>query len=1089
MKKHLLLVALILLAFLHAQTIMHAQTTDSETRLLRFPDIHGQQIAFVYAGDIYSVSSEGGMARQLTSHEGLELFPKFSPDGRWIAFTAEYSGSRQVYVMPSTGGEPRQLTYYNDVGVLPPRGGYDHQVLGWTPDGSRVLFRANRLPWGERMGRFYTISVDGGLESPLPIPEGGTGDYSSDGTKMVYTPVSREWRTWKRTRGGRAQDIWMFDLERITAERLTDHIMTDNQPMWLGDTIYFTSDRNFTLNLFAMDVATRTVRQVTQHTDYDVLWPSAGPDRVVYECGGALWIYDPAAGGTRRLYIRVRTDGRQSLPVFRKVAKYIQSSAISPTGKRALFDARGDLYTVPAEHGEIRNLTVTQGVREHSPTWSPDGAWVAYLSDETGEYEIWVRPSDGSGTPRQLTRGSSTWMFRPLWSPDGRRIAVADIETGLHWIDVETGEKTHIDKGRRAAITHYRWSPDSRWIVYTNAAPTDLNGIWVYSLDSDASTLLSSGFSNDFNPAFTADGRYIVFFSNRDFNLTFSSFEFRYVYANATRVYAGALTADAPPFQPYRSDEEDAGGTGNAGESGTASGSIGSDGKNMRVRIDAEGFADRITALPGPAANYSGLETADDAVFYIRRENDKRTLYRYDIGAQKEEEVLAGVTGFDLAHDGSTLLYRSGKDWFIVPARAGQKSGTGKLDLSHMEMKNNRKAEWQQIFADAWRLMRDWFYDPNMHGVDWPAMREKYAALLPFVERRSDLDFLLGEMIGELNAGHTYVNAGDEPRPKRIEGGLLGCSFEDDGSAFYRIGKIFEGENWHDAFRSPLAEHGVDVRPGDYLIAVDGREVRTDENPYRHLENTFGKAVTLLVNDTPEREGAREFTVRPVKTEGALRFLDWVKRNREFVDSASDGRIGYIWIPNTAVEGNRELFRWFYPQANREALILDDRYNGGGFIPYNMIELLDREPLNYWARRGIEPFSAPDVFHQGPKVCLINGYSSSGGDAFPYYFRKRGLGRLIGTRTWGGLIGLSGQPSFVDGGSLSIPTFRFYDIEGQWAIENEGVSPDIEVVDRPDDVAKGHDPSLERAVEELLRELRANPPRRPDVPEPPDESR
>ena len=1078
MTRSLLLLALLL------PSLLSAQWHDDETLLLRFPDIHNERITFVYAGDLYIVSDRGGIARQLTSHAGLELFPKFSPDGRWIAFTAEYSGTRQVYVMPSEGGEPRQLTFYNDVGALPPRGGYDHQVLGWTPDGSRILFRANRLPWGERMGRFYTISVNGGLESPLPIPEGGTGSYAPDGTHMVYTPISREWRTWKRTRGGRAQDIWIFDLERISAERLTDHIMTDNQPMWLGDTIYFTSDRNFTLNLFAMDTATRALRQVTRHTGSDVLWPSAGSGRIVYECGGALWVYDPAAGDTQRLSIRVRSDGRQSLPVFKNVATFIQSSAISPTGKRALFDARGDIYTVPAEHGEIRNLTVTQGVREHSPAWSPDGASVAYLSDETGEYEIWIRAADGSGDPRQLTRGSHTWMFPPRWSPDSRRIAVADIENGLHWIDVETGKKTHIDKGRRAAITHYRWSPDSRWIAYTNAAPTDLNGIWVYAVDSGESTLLSSGYSNDFNPAFTTDGRYIVFFSTRDFNLTFSSFEFRYVYANATRVYAGALTADAPPFQPFRSDEE------NTTEAGPHAGSTPADSGDepLRVHIDTEGFANRVTALPGPAAHYSSLETADGAVFYIRRKDGNRALYRYDIAAQKEEEVLAGAAGFDLAHDGSSLLYRSGKDWHIVPARAGQTSASGKLDLSRMEMKIDRKAEWRQIFADGWRLMRDWFYDPDMHGVDWLAMREKYAALLPFVERRNDLDFLLGEMIGELNAGHTYVNAGDEPRPERVEGGLLGCSFEDDGSPYYRIGKIFEGENWHEAFRSPLAEHGVDVEAGDYLIAVDGREVRTGENPYRHLENTFGKAVTLLVNDTPERAGAREFPVRPVKTEGELRFLDWVKRNREFVDSVSNGRIGYIWIPNTAVEGNRELFRWFYPQANRQALILDDRYNGGGFIPYNMIELLDREPLNYWARRGIEPFSAPDIFHHGPKVCLINGYSSSGGDAFPYYFRKRGLGTLIGTRTWGGLIGLSGQPSFVDGGSLSIPTFRFYDTRGQWAIENEGVSPDIEIIDRPDDVAKGRDPSLERAVHELLEQLHRDPPTPPRVPLPPDES-
>ncbi|MDT8323584.1 MAG: S41 family peptidase [Bacteroidota bacterium] len=1065
----------------------NGNTPNGSTRLLRFPDVHGDRVAFSYAGDIFIASTSGGMARQLTAHAGQELFPRFSPDGRWIAFSAEYSGTRQVYVMPSKGGEPRQLTYYNDVGVMPPRGGFDHQVLGWTPDGGHVLFRANRLPWGVRMGRFYTVPVDGGLETPLVIPEGGTGCFAPDGRRMVYTPISREWRTWKRTRGGRAQDIWMFDLEAVTAERLTDHVMTDNQPMWIGNTVYFTSDRGFTLNIYALDLESRNIRQVTAHSDYDVLWPSAGGENIVYQSGGWLWLLDTRSGETRKLDITVAVDGRQSLPVFKNVSANISSSAISPSGKRALFDARGDLFTVPARYGAIRNLTRTQGVREHSPAWSPDGASVAYVSDATGEYELWLRAADGSGEARQLTTGSATWIFPPLWSPDGRKLAYADVGHGLRVLDLESGDISDVARGRRGAITHYRWSPDSRWIAYSNAAPSDMTGIWVYSLASSSSTLLSSGYSNDFAPAFSADGRYMLFLSNRDFNLTFSSHEFRYVYTKATRVYAAALTADAPPFQPYRSDEEGDAATGTA--TGTAAGDSPAEKGALRVAIDARGFPDRITALPGAAASYFGLACAHDAVYYLRRDDGPAVLLRYDIGKQKEEEVISGISGYDLSHDGTHILYRAGGDWGIIPAQAGGKKGDGKLDLASMEMKIDRKAEWRQIFSDAWRLMRDWFYDPNMHGVDWKEMRAKYVPLLPWVERRSDLDFILGEMIGELNAGHTYVNAGDEPAVARVEGGLLGCEFADEGAEYYRIATVFNGENWHEAFRSPLTEHGVDVPAGSWLIAVDGREVKTGENPYKALENSFGKTLTLLVNDAPRRSGAREVTVTPVKSETELRFLHWVAQRRAMVDSASEGRIGYIWIPNTAVEGNRELFRWFYPQANRQALIIDDRYNGGGFIPYNMIELLDREALNYWARRDVEPFSAPDVFHQGPKACLINGYSSSGGDAFPYYFRKRGLGTLIGTRTWGGLIGLSGQPSFVDGGSLSIPTFRFFDEEGNWQIENEGVAPDIEVIDRPDAVARGKDPSLEKAIEVLLREIERQPPVRPTPPKPPDESR
>jgi tricorn protease len=1076
---------LLLLLFILTVTAHGTQAQSGGSRLLRFPDVHGDRVAFVYAGDIFTAATSGGEARQLTAHAGQELFPKFSPDGRWIAYSAEYSGTRQVYVMPSEGGTPRQLTFHNDVGIMPPRGGFDHQVLGWTPDGSSVLFRANRLPWGVRMGRFYTVPVQGGLETPLIIPEGGTGSFSPDGTRMVYTPISREWRTWKRTRGGRAQDLWLFDLEAVTSEQLTDHVMTDNQPMWIGGTVYFTSDRAHTLNIFSLDLESREIRQVTTHTEYDVLWPSAGDNSIVYQSGGWLWLLDTENGESRKLDITVVVDGRQSLPVFKNVSENITSSAISPSGKRALFDARGDLYTVPAAHGAIRNLTHTQGVREHSPAWSPDGKSIAYVSDVTGEYELWMRPADGSGDARQLTSGSAAWMFPPRWSPDSRRIAYADVAHGLRVLDVESGSIQDVARGRRSAITHYRWSPDSRWVVYSDAAPSDMSGIWVCDLDEGTNTLLSSGFSNDLAPVFSRDGQYMFFLSNRDFNLTFSSHEFRYVYTKATRVYAAALTADAPPFQPYRSDEEDAG----SAATTSAGGEMSDDDAPPRVFIEAHGFPERITALPGAAASYFGLACAKDAVYYLRRSDGPATLLRYDIAKQKEEEVISGLRGYTLSHDGTQLLYRAGKDWGIVPARPGQKSGDGKLDLATMDMRIDRKAEWKQIFADAWRLMRDWFYDPDMHGVDWKAMRAKYAVLLPWVERRSDLDFILGEMIGELNAGHTYVNAGDEPRVERVEGGLLGCEFADDGAPYYRIATVFQGENWHEAFRSPLTEHGVDVAAGSYLIAVNGREVKTNENPYSRLENSYGKTLTLLVNDTPQRKGAREVTVRPVKSETDLRFLHWVAQRRAMVDSASNGRIGYIWIPNTAVEGNRELFRWFYPQANKQALIIDDRYNGGGFIPYNMIELLDRAPLNYWARRDVEPFSAPDVFHQGPKACLINGYSSSGGDAFPYYFRKRGLGTLIGTRTWGGLIGLSGQPSFVDGGSLSIPTFRFFDENGDWKIENEGVSPDIEVIDRPDAVARGNDPSLEKAIDVLLRALEQRPPARPAPPAPPDESR
>ncbi|MDZ7374470.1 MAG: PDZ domain-containing protein [candidate division KSB1 bacterium] len=1061
-----------------------------EARLLRFPDIHKDRVAFVYAGDIWIVSAEGGLATRLTSHEGMELFPKFSPDGKWIAFSGEYGGNRQVFVISVDGKELRQLTYYNDVGELPPRGGFDYQVLDWTPDGKRVLFRANRLPWSERMGRYYTVPVDGGLEEALPIPEGGTGMFSPDGKKIVYTPIEREWRTWKRYRGGRAQDVWIYDLENNTAERLTDYPGTDNLPVWVGNTIYFTSDREHTLNLYAYDLETRQIRKVTHHTDYDVLWPSAGPDQIVYECGGYLYRFDPKTEQSYRIPVQIISDLPYTRPYLKNVRDFIEDFALSPSGARALFSARGDIFTVPAEHGEIRNLTRSQGIRELYPAWSPDGQWIAYVSDRSGEYEIYVKRQDGSGEERRLTHDGDVWRFAPVWSPDSKRLAFADKAHRLRILELETGKIREVDRGRYRDISDYCWAPDGRWLAYVKAAPNRNNVIWVYSLDRDRRYPLTDSARSSYGPAFDPQGQYLYFLSDRDYNLTFSSWEFNYVYTRPTRVYAAPLARDGKPLFVPKSDEEKP-------PSQTEEASPEKKGKPAEksaapplVRIDVQGFEDRAVALPITPGRYSDPRAAEKMVYYLYRDEEGRTtLKRFNIEEEKEETVLEGISGYDLSRDGKKILFRKGKDFGIVEAKANQKADQGLLKLDDLVMKIDPRAEWNQIFQDGWRILRDWFYDPNMHGVDWPAMREKYGQLVPHVAHRADLDFLLGEMGGELNAGHVYVNWGDHPRVKRVDNGLLGAELAPDPSGYFRIAKIFPGENWHEDFRCPLRDPGVHVKEGEYLIAIDGQIVRTNENPYKYLENKAGHVVTLLVNAKPTPEGAREVKVRAIKKETNLRYLDWVRSRMHIVDSLSGGRIGYIHLPNTSTEGNRELFKHFYAQFTKEALIIDVRYNGGGFIPDRMIELLDRPLLNYWVVRGLEPWQTPAVSHQGPKVCLINGYSSSGGDAFPYYFRKRGLGKLIGTRTWGGLIGLSGNPGFVDGGSISVPTFRFLTTEGMWDVENIGVAPDIEVVDRPDLVARGHDPTLEKAVEVLLEELHKNTPRKVSVPPPPDESK
>lgn len=1078
---------------------------ETLTRLLRQPDIHGDRIVFSYGGDLWIVDARGGDARRLTSDEGLEYFPKFSPDGRSIAFTGQYSGSRQVHVIAADGGTPRQLTFYNDVGPLPPRGGIDNRVLGWSPDGKNVLFNPHRLPWSDRMPREYIIPAAGGMEQPLPMPEGSAGMYSPDGTKFVYTPIEREFRTWKRYRGGRAQDVWIYDLTKNSAERITDSPATDNQPLWAGNSIYFTSDREGgRLNLYALDLATKKLSKLTNHTDYDVLWPSTDRKQIVYECGGYIYRLDLASGRDERVPIHVVGDFRNTVPNFKNVRENIQSFSLSPTGSRALFEARGEIFTVPAKNGEIRNLTSTPGVREMSPVWSPDGKWIAYLSDRTGdEYELFVRSADAAAPgERQLTHDGKAWRFPPLWSPDSKMLAYSDKDHLLHIIDVASGRITDVDRDEYGDITHYRWAPDSKWLTYTKNNQVRFSVIYVYSLRESKAYKLTSGLTDDGEPVFDPKGRYLYFTSNRDFNLTFSAFEFNYVYTDPTRIYVAVLAADGPALFLPQSDEEKAtpdkekpaeGSKSAKPESGSApavaAAAPASDdpaakktASPLDVKIDVAGFEQRVRAIPGASGNYRNLNAIASGVLYLSGTGPRTQLKLYNIEDRKEESVLDGVRGYDVSPNGEKIIARSGNDYSIVAAKPSQKAADSILALDHLEMKIDPRAEWTEEYNDAWRIFRDWFYDPAMHGTDWTALRTKYGQLVPHMAHRADLDYILGELGGELNAGHVYVESSDDWQVKRVDNGLVGAEISGDASGYFRVGHIFPGENWHESFRSPLTEPGVKVQESDYILAIDGVSTRGVDNFYRLLENKAGRVVSLLVSSRPDPNGAHEEKVRPVPKETNLRYLDWVRSRRAMVDKASGGRIGYIHLPNTGAEGNRELFKYFYPQADKDALIIDDRYNGGGFIPDRMIELLDRPLLNYWVRRNQKPGVTPAYSNQGPKAMLINGYSASGGDALPYYFRERKLGTLIGTRTWGGLIGLSGNPPLLDGGSVEVPQFRFLDPKGMFAVEGTGVSPDIEVIDRPDLVAAGHDPSLEKAIEVLLGQLKEHPPVKVVVP-------
>lgn len=946
---------------------------------------------------------------------------------------------------------------------MPPRGGTDYRVLDWTPDAEHVLVRANRLPWGVRMGRYFLVPANGGNESPLEIPEGGGGMFSPDGSKIVYTPIDREFRTWKRYRGGRAQDVWVYDLVNSQSTQLTENRATDHQPVWVGDSIFFTSDRDYTLNLYRHSESGAV--PVTDHDEFDVLWPSAGPNAIVYENGGWIYRFDPNTEQTTKLNITVVGDRHEALPKVVEAASFVESTSLSHTGKRVLMAARGELFSVPAESGPIRNLTRTPEAREIAASWSPDGTRIAYLSDASGEYEVYVR-SIKTGEVKQVTNDGEIWRFAPVWSPDSKMLMFGDKNQQLSVLEVENGRVSVVDASVHNDITDYSWSPDSRFVTYVKNNDLGIGSVWIYALRTKRTYQVTSDMTAERAPVFDPEGRYLYFLSSRDQNLEFSSIEFNYMVTNSTRVYAAMLNADQPALFLPESDEV---------ATGDESDEKDDDTKSVDLRIDFEGIERRTVALQPSGGNYFNLAATSKGPVYTKVTDAGVSVAMFDLESEKESMILEGTGQFSLSADGKKMLFGANGGYGIADVAPGQDITKGLLDLDNMEIRVDPRVEWQQMYVDGWRILRDSFYDPNMHGQDWNAIKDRYAPLVDHVAHRADLDYIFGEIAGEMNAGHIYVQSGDQPTVERRNGGLLGAEVEPAEGA-YRITKIFSGEAWQTEFYSPLAAPGINVSVGDFILAVNG--VSTDEvdNFFALLENTGADLITLTVNSRPNLRGSRDVMVRTITSETSLRYLDWVEERARRVDELSGGRIGYVHLPNTAGAGNRELFKRFMPQMNKDALIIDARYNGGGFIPDRMIELVARQPLNYWKRRGLEPQATPAFSHTGPKATLINGYSSSGGDAFPYYFKKLGLGPLIGTRTWGGLIGISGNPSLADGGSILASTFRFMDTNNAWAVENEGVAPDIEVIDRPELVAAGQDPSLEAAVEYLLAELETNPP-------------
>lgn len=1060
-----------------------------DARMMRYPDTNGEQTVFVYAGDIWTVAAKGGEARQLTSHKGLELFPRISPDGQWIAFSAEYSGNRQIYIMPSVGGTPRQLTFYNDVGEMPPRGGFDNIPMGWTPDSKNILFRSNRTEYGSRMGKYFTVNIEQCTEAELPIPYGGFATLSPDGTKVAFAFIDREFRSWKRYKGGRASDLWIYDLVSNTSEQITDFKGTDQIPVWFGNKIYFASDRDLWLNIYSYDTNTKTVEQITTHNTFDVMWPSGSNGKIAYEHGGHLYTLNSENNTSERIVVNIHSDNSRTMPYYKNVKDDIHSYALSPNGNRVIFDARGDIFSVPNGEGTIFNLTNTQGIRETYPQWSPDGTTIAYYSDQTGEYELYLLENKEGAKPLQITSNSKGWKYQSQWSPDSKKLLYYDRSNKLRMIDVKTKVLKVIDTPTSDEIREYTFSPDSKQIAYVKSDSNSQSSIWIYDIEKSEKRQLTNGMFSDWAPVFSVCGQYLFFLSNRTYNLSFSDFEFTYIYNNATRIYAMSLTNDSPRLlEPKETLEEiESPKTNDYKKGNTQKGEKEkNDKKDVTVKIDYDGANNRIVAFPLPTGTYRNLQAIENGIVYINNQG----LQFYNIKEQKTETIMEDIHSAILSTSGKQFLYHSQGEYAVATLAPGQKKGTGKLNLDDLTMQIDPQKEWNQIFTDAWRIFRDYFYVSNIHNVDWDGFREKYSKMIPYINHRFDLDYIMSEMVSETNTGHAYVDYGDFERVIRMDNGLLGAKLTADiQNKRYKISKIYEGENWNSSRRSPLTEQGINVKEGYYLIAIDGNDITTDINPYRFLEGKAGKNVRITVNSSPKTDGASTYVIKPIRSESELMYIDWVNTRREMVDKLSGGKIGYIHVPNTAIEGNRELFHGMYAYNDKEALIIDDRYNGGGFIPDNMIALLLRKTMAQWNVAGYEPMKTPGVAHNGPKVMLINQYSSSGGDAFPYLFRQNKLGTLIGTRTWGGLVGISSNAELVDGGYIAVPRFGIYNAQGEWIIEGEGVSPDIEVIDTPHLLSQGKDPSIEKAVEVLLKELSQNPPKPVNAPQEPDRSK
>ncbi len=1184
------------------------------TRLLRFPATHGNQIVFSYAGQLYAVGREGGTARRLTDGPGHAIFPRFSADGKQLAFTAQYDGNTEVYVMPAAGGAPKRLTYTATLGRddLGDRMGPNNIVFGWKNTANEIAFRSRMISPNDFIGQLYTVGLDAEVPRQMPVPRGGFLSFSPDDSKMAYNRIFREFRTWKRYKGGMADDIWIIDLKTGALENITNHEAQDIIPMWApNNKIYFASERDGRFNLYSYDLGSKETRQHTTFRDFDIKFPSIGQGGIVFEQAGYVWHFDLVTERARPVPIIVREDLAIARDGVVNVTKNVTRVRPAPDGKRAVVVARGEIFTVPAKSGPVRALTRNPAAHERDASWSPDGKWIAYLSDETGENELWLRAQDGKGEAQQITKGADTYYFAPAWSPDSSKLLWGDRKMRLRFVDIASKEITLVEQAKNFEITDRDWSPDSKWIVYLlpglngSNVRNDYGKVRLYSLDQKSAHDVTNGWFSENAVGFSDDGKFLTLASNRDFAPTFGNLEYNHVYRDQERPYLIALTKATESPLKVKSDEVDLGKEDQEKKDETpetdaktepkepkaqpdlsslarASTSAGGpkedettqvdekkqpapdapgatpptadrkepaktdpkakDAKKKEpakqpakkapakkegaatikaepaaaldettpaekkagkkkipvVKVDLDGLGGRIIALPVEPSNYGNIRMMGEKVYYTRLAAGgagaagtaprRSAFYVYDFKARKETELLTGVSTVSYSADGKKLLVSQGNEHAILDLPTAKAEIKDKLDISSLEVNLDRAAEWKQIFEESWRQMRDYFYVSNMHGVDWPAMRTKYAALLPHVRHRNDLTYVIGEMISELSVGHAYVGGGDRANEApRIKMGLLGGTFSRDGaSRAYRIDRILRGENWQDKTRSPLTEMGVEVKEGDFILAVNGRPVRELSNLNAALVGTVGKQVTLQVNSQPSEEGAREIVVTPIADEAPLYYYNWVQKNIAYVSEKTGGKAGYIHIPDMGPNGLNEFVKYFYPQLDKRALIVDDRGNGGGNVSGQIAERLRREMVGINMYRDSTPFTTPDQAFVGPMVCLLDEFSASDGDIFPFRFKTLGLGKLVGKRSWGGVVGIRGSLPIVDGGTLTRPEFTFYSVDGkQWMIEGRGVEPDIVVDNDPWKEFHGVDQQLDKAIEVILEELKTKERVLPPPPPPP----